>query len=86
MKRYILTLPVKSICIGLIYGISITILIAGLLKEQFWLWFVSLVLLVVPVVSSRLHNKKIIADYFSDKKKSKRRNKQNTYSSKLHNR
>lgn len=84
MKRYILTLPVRSICIGLIYGISITILIAGLLKEQFWLWLISLVLLVIPVVGSRLRNKKILSDYFSDKKKSKRGNKQNTYIARLY--
>ncbi len=84
MKRYILTLPVRGICLGMIYGISVTILIAGLLKEQFWLWLVSLVLLVVPVVDSRLRNKKILSDYFSDKKKSKRGNKQNTPIAGLH--
>ena len=69
MKRYILTLPVKNIVVALIYGISITVLIAGLLKEKFWLWIISLVLLVIPVVISRLHSKKIISDYFSAKKR-----------------
>ncbi len=74
MKRYILTLPVKNIAVGLIYGISITILIAGLLKEKFWLWIFSLILLLVPVIISRMHSKKIISDYFSAKK---RRNAEN---------
>ena len=75
MNRYILTFPVRSTCIGLIYGISITILIIGLLKEQYWLGLISVVLFVIPVISSRIHNKKILSDYFSDKKRSKRRNK-----------
>lgn len=69
MKRYILTLPVKNIADALIYGISITILIAGLLKEKFWLWIFALVLLLVPVIISRMHSKKIISDYFSAKKR-----------------